>query len=296
MKQKFIPIIFHYSGLIKQQMQINFSFGFISDEEIINNLNPRINQSSSKKTAFSGLNKKFSLNGCSYYVFDIESFFDVNEGIFQIIYSQTQVIENIFKNVNNIHQRYSKLFSESNVPINYKIYILFSILFTIIIWLCLKLFFSSALILFLIIFLLSIFIHIYYLYPRNFSLVMQLDNFISSLLKVLTRCENIEKLFRNNNIIIIEINHCDGLINFHYRDLKQLKTDFPNIQMMDKKKSDFYNEMLDLFKQEIKILQKQKNIFGYIDFEVFNNEKNNYRCKIQQLKEKFKLNENNEFN
>ena len=76
---------------------------------------------------------------------------------------------------------------------------------------------------------------------------MQLDNFISSLLKVLTRCENIEKLFRDNNIIIIEINHCDGLINFHYRDLKQLKTDFPNIQMMDKKKSDFYNEMLDLF-------------------------------------------------
>ena len=52
-------------------MQINFSFGFISDEEIINNLNPRHSQSSSDKKAFSELDKKklnytkkFSLNGC----------------------------------------------------------------------------------------------------------------------------------------------------------------------------------------------------------------------------------------
>ena len=66
--------------------------------------------------------------------------------------------------------------------------------------------------------------------------------------------------------------------------------------MMDKNKSGFYNEMLDLFKQEIQILQKQKNIFKYINSEVFNNEKNNYKYKILQLKEKFKLNENNEFN
>ena len=66
--------------------------------------------------------------------------------------------------------------------------------------------------------------------------------------------------------------------------------------MMDKNTSGFYNEMLDLFKQEIQILQKQKNIFKYINSEVFNNEKNNYKYKILQLKEKFKLNENNEFN
>lgn len=164
------------------------------------------------------------------------------------------------------------------------------------IWVCLKLFFSSALILFLIIFLLSIFVNVYYLYPRNFSLVMQFDNFISSLIKVLTRCENIENLFGNNNIIIIEINHCDGLINFHYRYLEELKKEFPNIQMIDKNKSDFYNEMLDLFKQEIQMLQKQKNIFGYIDSEVFNNEKNNCNYEIQLLKGTFKLNENNVIN
>lgn len=97
-------------------MQTSFSFGFISDEEIINNLNPRISQCSSNKKELN-YTKKFSLNGCSYYVFDIESFFDVNQGIFQTIYSQTQAIENIFKNVNNIHQRYSKLFSESNVQL-----------------------------------------------------------------------------------------------------------------------------------------------------------------------------------
>jgi hypothetical protein len=54
--------------------------------------------------------------------------------------------------------------------------------------------------------------------------------------------------------------------------------------------------MLDLFKQEIQILQKQKNIFGYIDSEVFNNEKNNCEYEIQRLKGKFKLNENNVFN
>ena len=39
-------------------MQINFSFGFISDEEIINNLNPRHSQSSSDKKAFSELDKR----------------------------------------------------------------------------------------------------------------------------------------------------------------------------------------------------------------------------------------------
>ena len=284
-------------------MKINFSFGFILDEEIINNLKPKINLSSSETQESSRLNNKmvnytktFSLNGCSYYVFGIESFFDINKGIIQTIYSQSEIIENIFRNVKNIHQRYAKLFSESNNPINYKIYLLFSIIITTIIWICLKLVFYSALILCSIFFCLLVFIHIYYLYPRNFSLVMQLDNLMSSLIEMKTNYKNTFNFFKNNNIIIIEINHCDGSIDFHYKYLEPLKNDFLNIQMMNKNKSDFYNEMFELFQQELQLLQSKRNIYGYIDSQTFKDEQDNYKNKVQKLKEKFKLNEINEFN